>query len=134
MPQDPALQNQIHYLQTQGSLSCLPQHRCDLLVTPTPRWAQKTDLRKAQHFIFMEYHAIEGIPSPGRALRIFLPSGPPPGGGARFFDDMGSIGFVDTAFAKKLQQQGIQCRVFNPIVPGAERLYEQPRPPQDHCH
>lgn len=30
---------------------------------------------------------------------------------------MGSIGFVDTAFAKKLQQRGIQCRVFNPIVP-----------------
>ena len=34
-----------------------------------------------------------------------------------FYDDMGSIGFVDTAFAKKLQQRGIQCRVFNPIVP-----------------
>ena len=38
--------------------------------------AQKTALRSAEKFIFMEYHAIEA-PPPGRSWRIFWPSAPP---------------------------------------------------------
>ena len=79
--------------------------------------AQKTDLRKAQHFIFMEYHAIEDSIA-WQGIEDILAERAAAGVEVRvFYDDMGSIGFVDTAFAKKLQQRGIQCRVFNPIVP-----------------
>ncbi len=35
-----------------------------------------------------------------------------------FYDDMGSIGFINTDFVKKMESIGIHCRVFNPFVPG----------------
>lgn len=35
-----------------------------------------------------------------------------------FYDDMGSIGFINTDFIKKMEAVGIRCRVFNPFVPG----------------
>lgn len=35
-----------------------------------------------------------------------------------FYDDMGSIGFINTDFVKKMEQIGIHCRVFNPFMPG----------------
>ena len=60
MPQDPALQNQIHYLQTQAHYpACRNTDVTYYGDTNAALEAQKTDLRKAQHFIFMEYHAIE---------------------------------------------------------------------------
>ena len=34
-----------------------------------------------------------------------------------FYDDMGSIGFVNMDFVKKLKKSGINCRVFNPVIP-----------------
>ena len=34
------------------------------------------------------------------------------------YDDMGSIGFINTDFVKKMEAIGIHCRVFNPFVPG----------------
>jgi cardiolipin synthase len=33
------------------------------------------------------------------------------------YDDVGSIGFINPKFIKNLKADGIQCRVFNPIVP-----------------
>ena len=35
-----------------------------------------------------------------------------------FYDDMGSISFLNHDFAKQLEALGIACRVFNPFVPG----------------
>ena len=35
-----------------------------------------------------------------------------------FYDDMGSIGFINTDFVKKMEAIGIHCRVFNPFMPG----------------
>ena len=35
-----------------------------------------------------------------------------------FYDDMGSIGFINTDFVKKMERIGIHCRVFNPFMPG----------------
>ena len=34
-----------------------------------------------------------------------------------FYDDMGSIGFINTDFVKKMEAIGIHCRVFNPTFP-----------------
>ena len=118
MPQDPALQNQIHYLQTQAHYpACRNTDMTYYGDTNAALEAQKTDLRKARHFIFMEYHAIEDSIA-WQGIEDILAERAAAGVEVRvFYDDMGSIGFVDTAFAKKLQQRGIQCRVFNPIVP-----------------
>ena len=35
-----------------------------------------------------------------------------------FYDDMGSIGFINTDFVKRMEGKGIRCRVFNPFAPG----------------
>jgi hypothetical protein len=33
------------------------------------------------------------------------------------YDDVGSIGFIDSVFVKRVEALGIKCRVFNPLVP-----------------
>ena len=80
--------------------------------------AQKEELRKAQHFIFMEYHAIEDAES-WRAIQVILEERVRAGVEVRvFYDDMGSIGFVNTDFVKRLEARGIKAKVFNPFAPG----------------
>ena len=119
MPQDPALQNQIHYLQTQAHYpACRNTDVTYYGDTNAALEAQKTDLRKAQHFIFMEYHAIEDAEAWQRIQHV-LEERVKAGVEVRvFYDDMGSIGFINTDFIKKMEAVGIRCRVFNPFVPG----------------
>ncbi|MGN0342296.1 MAG: cardiolipin synthase [Roseburia sp.] len=79
--------------------------------------AQKEALRGATHFIFMEYHAIEDT-EPWREIEDILSAKVKEGVDVRVvYDDMGSIGFLSKPFARRLQSKGIQCRVFNPLVP-----------------
>ncbi len=80
--------------------------------------AQKADLRKAERFIFMEYHAIEDKES-WHGLQEILEERVRAGVEVRvFYDDMGSIGFINTDFIQRLEKVGIKCRVFNPFKPG----------------
>ena len=80
--------------------------------------AQKEALRSAEHFIFMEYHAIEDKES-WRGLQEILAERVKAGVEVRvFYDDMGSIGFINTDFIDRLSAVGIKCRVFNPFKPG----------------
>ena len=80
--------------------------------------AQLEDLSKAEKFIFMEYHAIEDEEAWQR-IQTVLEDRVKAGVEVRiFYDDMGSIWFVNMDFATKLKSLGIKCRVFNPILPG----------------
>ncbi len=80
--------------------------------------AQLADLARAERFIFMEYHAIEEKESFGR-IRDVLADRAAHGVEVRvFYDDMGSIGFINTDFVKRMEALGIRCRVFNPFSPG----------------
>ena len=80
--------------------------------------AQKEELSRAQHFIFMEYHAIEDAES-WRAIQDILEERVRADVEVRvFYDDMGSIGFVNTDFVKRLEAKGIKAKVFNPFMPG----------------
>lgn len=80
--------------------------------------AQLEDLAKAEHFIFMEYHAIENAES-WKQIQDVLEDRVKAGVEVRvFYDDLGSIGFVNKDFARSLEKVGIACRVFNPFVPG----------------
>ena len=80
--------------------------------------AQKEAMRSAEKFIFMEYHAIED----GEAfhgLEEILVQKAKEGVEVRlFYDDMGSIGFINTDFIDRMEKLGIRCRVFNPFIPG----------------
>lgn len=80
--------------------------------------AQLDDMKKAEHFIFMEYHAIEDKEAWQKIQKV-LEERVKAGVEVRvFYDDMGSIGFVNTDFVKKLESVGIKGRVFNPLSPG----------------
>ena len=77
----------------------------------------KSELAKAESFIFMEYHAIEDSVS-WAGVETILKEKAASGVEVRvLYDDVGSIFFVGKSFTKRLQQEGIQCRVFNPIFP-----------------
>ena len=79
--------------------------------------AMLNDLRSAKKFIFMEYHAIENAES-WIVIQDILTAKVKAGVEVRvFYDDMGSIFFLNRDFRRQLQEAGIHCRVFNPIVP-----------------
>ena len=65
--------------------------------------AQLEELAKAEHFIFMEYHAIEDAEAWHRIQNV-LEERVRAGVEVRvFYDDMGSIGFINTDFVKKME-------------------------------
>ncbi|MBR6093717.1 MAG: cardiolipin synthase [Lachnospiraceae bacterium] len=73
------------------------------------------DLEQAKEFIFMEYYAIEDSLIFERILNI-LKKKTEEGILVRiFYDDLGSVSFVDLNFAKKIKKYGIECRTFNPF-------------------
>ena len=80
--------------------------------------AQLADMAKAEKFIFMEYHAIEDRESWARIENVLAERAAAGLDVRVFYDDMGSIGFITTSFAKKLEKRGIRCCVFNPFAPG----------------
>ena len=79
--------------------------------------AQKEELRKAKKFMFMESHAIEDSVA-WKGSEEILEEKAAAGLDVRvFYDDMGSIGFISKEFMEKLRRKGIQCKVFNPLIP-----------------
>ncbi len=79
--------------------------------------AQLEELKKAQHFIFMEYFAIQEAQAFGR-LKEVLAERAANGVEVRLlYDDVGSIGFIDPGFIRRMEAVGVQCRMFNPVKP-----------------
>lgn len=79
--------------------------------------AQLADLARAEHFIFMEYHAIEDARSFAR-MKAVLADRAAHGVEVRvLYDEVGSIGFINRDFIRRMNALGIQCRVFNPVMP-----------------
>ena len=79
--------------------------------------ALKRELRRAERFIFMEYHAIE-LSSCFLELEAILAERAAAGVEVRlFYDDVGSLTFIGPNFVRRMEAQGIHCRVFNPLVP-----------------
>ncbi len=79
--------------------------------------AMKQDLEAAEKFIFMEYFIVEDKSS-FRELQEILIRKHRQGVEVRLmYDDIGSVGYVNLAFAKRLNEAGIRCRPFNPALP-----------------
>ena len=79
--------------------------------------AMKEELEKAEQFIFMEYFIVEDG-SAFRELEEILIRKCREGVEVRLmYDDIGSVGYVNMAFARKLRAQGIHCVPFNPAIP-----------------
>ncbi len=77
---------------------------------------QLAEMSKAEHFIFMEYHAIEDRIAWAR-IEAVLEERAAKGVEVRiFYDDMGSLFFINNRqFIQKMEEKGIRCRVFNPV-------------------
>ena len=66
---------------------------------------------------FMEYFAVEDTEVFHRIEEVLMKK-VSEGVEVRFiYDDFGSIGFVKPEFMRRLNRQGIQCRIFNPLIP-----------------
>ncbi len=76
-----------------------------------------SDISKAERYVFMEYHAIEDDKAWARIQKVLEERVSRGVEVYVFYDDMGSIGFVNMDFAKKLNKAGIRCKVFNPVHP-----------------
>lgn len=79
--------------------------------------AQLEALKSAEKFIFLEYHAIQEAEAFSR-MRDILQERAAAGVEVRIvYDDMGSVGFINTDFMKRMEKLGIECRVFNRVIP-----------------
>ncbi len=79
--------------------------------------AQLDALRSAKKYIFMEYYAIEDSTAWNKIEPILVQKAADGLDVRLFYDDVGSISFISRDFARRLQSLGINCQVFNPIVP-----------------
>ena len=115
---DLAIANQARYIQQFGSY---PMYQnTDVVFYPQTELglaAQKEALRQAKRFIFMEYHAIENSRSFWEIETILVEKARQGVEVRIFYDDMGSIGFINRDFIGEMEKKGIQCRVFNPLMP-----------------
>jgi cardiolipin synthase len=75
------------------------------------------ELKKAEHFIFMEYFIVEDGKMWGSILEV-LEEKARAGLDVRFiYDDLGSVSLLPTGYDKQLEAKGIRCIAFNPFVP-----------------
>lgn len=79
--------------------------------------AMKQDLEKAQHFIFMEYFIVEDAESFGEILAILERKAAQGVEVRLMYDDIGSVGYINLKFARRMNRLGIRCQVFNPALP-----------------
>ena len=80
--------------------------------------AQLAEMRKAQSFIFLEYHAIEDGSASFDRIKEVLAEKAKEGVEVRlFYDEVGSIGFINRDFVKRMEALGIKTRIFNPVMP-----------------
>ena len=122
-----------NYIPTEEDPTCANQHKYLLEHAKAPVYrntdvrfygeatdafeALKTDLEKAEAFIFMEYFIVSDG-SAFREIRQILERKVKQGVDVRLmYDDVGSIGYANFRFAKELNQAGIRCQVFNPALP-----------------
>lgn len=75
------------------------------------------ELKKAEHFIFMEYFIVEEGRMWNSILEV-LEEKARAGLDVRFiYDDLGSVSLLPPGYDRQLEARGIRCMAFNPFVP-----------------
>lgn len=109
---------QIKYIQDDSFYPSFADSSADFFSDTCKALDALTDaLSKAEHFIFMEYHAIEDAKAFGRIKEILAERSAAGVEVRIIYDDIGSVGFISPDFIKQMKKQGIECRVFNPMMP-----------------
>ncbi len=114
----PALASQCRYIRKFGHYPVYQNTRVRFFPDAAAGFeAQLDELSRAERFIFMEYHAVEEGSSFAR-LKEVLADRAAHGVEVRLlYDDVGSAGFLSLSFIKRMRALGVQCQVFNPVVP-----------------
>ncbi len=129
LPQNPAVlarikeenlsaANQSHYLWESGKWPVYDHTAVQYYPEAVDAFsALKEALSQAEHFIFMEYFIVEDGSS-FREIEEILIRKVQQGVDVRLmYDDIGSVGYVNMLFAKRMNQEGIRCYPFNPAIP-----------------
>lgn len=75
------------------------------------------ELKEAKEYIFMEYYAIEEAKIFNEIIPILKKKARQGVDIRIIYDDVGSIGFIDPGFIRRMEAIGVKCRVFNPVHP-----------------
>ena len=75
------------------------------------------ELKKAKHYIFLEYFIIQEGKMWNTILDILRQKAAEGVDVRVIYDDMGCIMILPTGYDRTLEQMGIKCRIFNPFVP-----------------
>lgn len=115
---DPAAYNLSEYLRKWGKYPLYENTRVEFHGQGEIAFeALKAELRKAEKFIFMEYHAIE-FSKCFMEIEEILEERVKAGVEVRlFYDDVGSFSFIGPHFVRRMEEKNIRCRVFNPLLP-----------------
>ena len=118
VPDDTCVAGQMRYLQKHGNHPVFS----GTSVTYYPQATQALEemleaLEKAENFIFMEYFIVDNGEAFQKIREILVRKAQTGVEVRLMYDDFGSIGYVNLEFARELNRQGIQCRVFNPAMP-----------------
>ncbi len=117
--QDAAFAGVASYLWRRGGFPLYREEGCRYYSDAAEALEQQLeDLRNARHYIFMEYFAIENRESFARVHEVLRQKAAEGLDVRLFYDDVGSIGFISLQFQDRLREDGIQTRVFNPVLPG----------------
>ena len=116
--EDLGIANQAYYIWNSGHFPVYSNTDVEFYAqTDAGLDAQVEAMKTAEHFIFMEYHAIEDSISFHKMLDV-MKEKVKQGVEVRIaYDDVGSMSFINNDFIKRMEEAGIKCRVFNPMVP-----------------
>lgn len=114
----PSLYHELYYINNVGGypgfqntdVSYFPEGKLGLE-------SQIEAMKKAEKFIFFEYHAIENQIAFERIKEVMFQKAKEGVEVRIFYDDMGSVGFLDKKFKKEMEENHIQCRIFNEFSP-----------------
>lgn len=108
--------NQFRYLQNIAGFPAYDNSDVEFFAEASDAFErQKEELRKAEHFIFMEYFAIEDAEAFAGVHEILKERAAAGVEVRLFYDDVGSISFINTDFVDRMEADGIHCRVFNQL-------------------
>lgn len=114
----PAVSNQCNYLRNHAHSPVYRNTRTDYYGEAKDALeAMKIELEKAESFIFMEYFIVEDAQSFEPILDVLVRKAAQGVEVRLMYDDIGSVGYVNLKFARRMNQLGIRCQAFNPAVP-----------------
>ncbi len=116
--ENPGAAGQSRYLQQYALCSPYQNTSVEYLSLGEKKWERMLEeLKKAEHFIFMEYFIIQEGKMWDPILEILAQKARDGVDVRLIYDDVGCLMTLPKDYAKRMEALGIKCCVFNPFVP-----------------